>query len=386
MRELAILIYLLGFKGLFTLFKRLPLKNKVTFLVSFPDNTLYIYEELQKQKVDIEVVFLCHHRCFNTFKEINELTYLVESRHLLHTIVGIYHLATSKQIVVDNYYGFLAATTFKKGVNCTQIWHAAGAIKQFGAKDPANVNRSLAAQKRFKKVYHQFDQIVIGSDQMASIFKKAFLANETSFLKVGIPRTDFFFDEKKLQQVTAAFYENNPLLKEKKVILYAPTFRKGEEAVNHLKLDIQKMATELSSDYVLLIKFHPAVCLTLDVFYDDSNFAFDYSHYPNVNELLIITDILITDYSSIPMEFSLLKRKMIFFAYDLADYKQENGLWEDFEASVPGPVATHTNEVIEAILNEEINLLQLDAYAKKWLQYCDGAASERLVKVLFQTK
>jgi len=383
MRELAILIYLLGFKGLFTLFKRFPLKNKVTFIVSFPDNSMSIYKELQKQNIDIEVVFLCHHRCFNTFKKINALTYLVESRHLLHTLIGIYHLATSKQVVVDNYYGFLAATTFKKGVKCTQIWHAAGAIKQFGAKDKANVNRTHAAQERFKKVYNKFDTIVVGSNMMASIFQKAFLATEASFLKVGIPRTDFFFNDKKLQQVKTSFYQNNPILKEKKVILYAPTFRKGEDEVNHLQLDIQKMVTELPSDYVLLIKFHPAVQCTLNIIHDHPNFAFDYSDYPNINELLIITDILITDYSSIPMEFSLLRRKMIFFAYDLADYKQKNGLWEDFETSVPGPVAKHTDEVIEAILNEETNLLLLDAYAKKWMHYCDGYASERLVKALF---
>ena len=383
MRELAISIYLLGFKVLFTLFKIFPLKNKVTFIVSFPDNPMYIYKALQKQKIDIEVVFLCNNRCFDKFKKTNELTYLIESRNLIHTLIGIYHLATSKQMIVDNYYGFLAATKFKKDVKCTQIWHAVGAIKQFGAKDPSNVNRTPAALRRFKKVYKKFDQIVVGSDFMASIFKEAFLADEASFLKAGIPRTDFFFNEKELQQVKDSFYQANPILKEKKVILYAPTFRKDENTMATIALDISEMYDSLKEDYVLIVKLHPAVHLTLDLTTNYPGFVFDYSNHPNMNELLIITDILITDYSSIPMEFSLLKRKMIFFTYDLEEYRQKSGLWEDYESAVPGPIVKNTDEVVDAILNYKIDLRQVEDYAGKWTEYCKGDSSKRLVESLF---
>ena len=385
MRELAISIYLSGFKLLFTLCKLFPLKNKVTFLVSFPDNPMYIYRALKKKEIDVKVVFLCNNRCFDRFKKINELTYLAESRNLIHTIIGIYHLATSQQIVVDNYYGFLAATKFKKGVKCTQIWHAVGAIKQFGAEDPSNINRTPAAQGRFTSVYKKFDQIIVGSDFMASIFKEAFLADEASFLKVGIPRTDFFFDKKRIQQVRASFYQMNPFLQEKKVILYAPTFRKDEKSVTDIALDIPALYDALKEKYVLMIKLHPAVKLELGLTTSYSDFVFDYSDYSNINELLIITDILITDYSSIPMEFALLKRKMIFFPYDLEDYEQKNGLWEDYESSVPGRVVRNTDEIIEAVLNQEVDVLQLEAYARKWTEYCDGSASERLVDILFRS-
>jgi len=383
MRELAISIYLFGFKILFTILKLFPLKNKVTFLVSFPDNPLYIYKGLQKQEIAIQSIFLCNNRCFDKFRKISKFTYLVESRNFVHTLIGIYHLATSKHIIVDNYYGFLAVTKFKKGVKCTQVWHAAGAIKQFGADDPTNVNRTPAAFRRFRKVYRQFDQFAIGSDFMGSLFKKAFLVEDGVFLKTGIPRTDFFFDKAMHVSIRASLYQENPLLKQRKVILYAPTFRRYEKDASKLQLDLTKMYAELAGEYVLLIKLHPAIELELDLGVEYQGFVFDYSGYPDINKLLVITDILITDYSSIPMEFILLKRKMIFYAYDLEVYEKDNGLWEDYETSVPGPVARNTDEVIDAILNHEIDLSLLDAYAKKWLEYCDGDASEKLVNELF---
>ena len=384
MKELIISIYLLGFKILFTLFKIFPLKNKVTFLISFPDNSMYVYEELKRQNICIQTVFLCNYRCFEAFKKTCEFTYLIESKNLFHTLVGIYHLATSKQVIVDNYYGFLAVSKFKKGVKCTQIWHSVGAIKQFGAKDPSNVNRRCVAIKRFKAVYGRFNHIVVGSDFMSEIFKEAFLASNEVFLKIGIPRTDFFFEFDKQAVIKSHFYNSNPILKEKQVILYAPTFRKGEGGlVTDIALDISMLYVALKDEYVLIIKFHPAVKLKLDFIDKYSDFVFDYSEYSNVNELLVITDVLITDYSSIPMEFAFFRRKMMFFAYDLEDYKKNNGFWEDFESSIPGPIVYHTNEMIDVILNQEIDTKRIEAYVKKWAEYCEGNSSEKLVNILF---
>lgn len=385
MRELAISIYLIGFKLLFTVSKLFPLKNKVTFLVSFPENSKYIYQELQRQKIDVEVIFLCNKRCFEDFKRINKYTYLVESRNLIHTIVGIYHIATSKQVIVDNYYGFLSTTSFKKDVQCIQIWHAVGAIKRFGAQDATNIGRTPAARRRFKKVYKQFGQFAIGSGHMEKIFKKAFLVEEGLFLKTGVPRTDFLFDETKHRQIEESLLNCNMFLKDKKVILYAPTFRRYESDPENMRLDLQKMYTALKGEYVLLIKFHPEIKLQLDLGTEYQRFVFNYSDYPNINELMIISDILITDYSSIPMEFALLKRKMIFFAYDLEVYKKENGLWEVYDTSVPGPVVKNTDEIIDAIVNHQTNLRQIDAYAQKWSEYCDGNASQKFVEEVFKS-
>ena len=379
MREFAISCYLIGFNFIFCLAKVFPLKKKLTFVISFPENALFIYEQLKKENPQHHLVFLCHERCYEAFKETGEIVYLVESKKISHTLKGIFHLATSKKIIVDNYYGFLSVITFKKSVECIQIWHAAGAIKQFGIKDPSNDGRTLQAIKRFKKVYEKFDKIVVGSEFMATLYKEAFLANESTFLKIGVPRTDFFFQEKRMEAVRDVLIKENTLLKNKKVILYAPTFRKEEDVVKAIALDLAKMYEALKEEHVLLLKLHPKVKSELHLDEQYPGFVFDYSHYPTVNDLLVITDVLISDYSSIPMEYAFLKRKMIFFAYDLETYQRANGFWETYEKAMPGPVVKTTEAIIHNLLHETTDFEAIQHFLKKWNEYSTGKASHALV-------
>jgi len=356
MRDLAISIYLCGYKVLFTFFKLFPLRDKVVFLVSFPDNPLSVYEELRRQKIPVDVVFLSNNRSLKTDAPI----------HNFNSLQGIFHLATAKQIIADNYYGILSVTNFKPDVKVTQIWHAAGAIKRFGAADPANKTRTQRALNRFKRVYHRFDFFTVGSDFMGEIFKQAYLATDEKLLKTGVPRTDFFFG-----------YENQPLLTGKKIILYAPTFRRCKNQNDDFRLDVEKMKKVLAKDYVLVVKSHPAVKMS----FTTDDFVLDYSDR-DINELMIAADVLITDYSSLPMEFAMLGRPMIFYAYDLENYEQEHGFWEPYMASVPGPTVTNTVEIISALQN--IEPLPLNDYLAKWATYNDGHASEKLINALFK--
>src|SRR5699024_8092175 len=129
------------------------------------------------------------------------------------------HLATCEKVIVDNYYGFLAAASFKSNVQCIQLWHAAGAIKQFGLKDPDIHGRSKRAYKRFNKVYQKFDQVVVGSERMASIFRDSFDLTDDKILRTGIPRTDFFFDDTAKKNAEQTLAREYPIINEKKVLL-----------------------------------------------------------------------------------------------------------------------------------------------------------------------
>src|SRR5699024_2737111 len=92
-----------------------------------------------------------------------------------------YHLATSSHIFIDNYYGFLAASDFRDEVTCIQLWHAAGAIKQFGLQDLTNSDRSKRALRRFQKVYNRFDYVVVGSKQMEKVLKRVLACRRRDF-------------------------------------------------------------------------------------------------------------------------------------------------------------------------------------------------------------
>ncbi|PTR46720.1 CDP-glycerol glycerophosphotransferase family protein [Geobacillus thermodenitrificans] len=383
-RELFIFLYLCWFKVHFLFFRLFPLREKVTFVVSFGDNSRYVYEALKRKKPDMPVVFLRKSTCPYTFADTSAKVYEFESVRLWHMWCSIYYLATSKYIIIDNYYGFLAAAPFRPEVECIQLWHAAGAFKTFGLRDASVARRSPRARKRFLQVYSQFHKVVVGSEAMAHLFMQAFQLSEKAILRTGVPRTDFFYDDQKQQSIKDELYRKNPWLKDKKIILYAPTYRDNELETFHLHLDLERMYEELAPlDYVLLLKLHPAVKRCLD--YDQQRYAdflFDYSDYQDVNELLLVTDWLITDYSSIPFEFCLLNKPVIFYMYDIESYRRERGLWDGWDKKLPGPVLFATEQIIDYIRQGNIDFDAIRSFAEEWNCYSKGRSSENLVDYL----
>lgn len=386
MREILITLYLSLFKFLFTIFKLFPLKNKVTFTVSFGDNSQYVYEEIRKQNIPVEVAVLYKGSGRSHFQEYTEIDLVpFESKNLFAMLKSIYHLATSKYIIVDNYFAFLSVTHFKEGVECIQLWHASGALKKFGLEDQSVQYRSKRAQERFLRVYEQFHKVIVGSDVMANIFMNAFNLKKESILRTGIPRTDFFYDESTQNHIIDKLIKENQVLKYKKKVLYAPTYRDNQLDEFKMELDLDKMSRELGEDYVVLLRLHPAIKGTVDYSELYPGFVYNYSSSKyDINELLLIANYLITDYSSIPYEFSLLNKPMIFFAYDLESYKTERGLMDNYESTVPGPVVDTTADIISLIKEDNFNLEEIKEYAFKWNKYSTGNSSKNLVGYLFQ--
>lgn len=384
-REIQIAIYLTIFRLLFNLFRVFPIQKKATFIMSYGENALSIYEKMREKKIDLDVVFLYKPTCKYKLKDYPEVkSYQFETLSIVNIIEAVYHLTTSKHVIIDNYFGFLSAVKFRKGTECIQLWHAAGAIKKFGLLATVFKKRNRRAQKRFVKVYNNFHKIVVGSDALATIYADAFNLSQDQMLSTGIPRTDLFFDKMKKKQIISNFLNENQFLRGKKIILYAPTFRDGEIEHFNLNLNLEEIYKELHQEYIFLIKLHPAVRNKINYLKQYSDFIFDYSLYPNVNELLLITDILITDYSSIPFEFCLLNKPMIFYPYDLEHYKKQRGFIEDYHTTVPGPVVYSTRELIEVIKKNDFNMNAIQTFSQKWNQYSNGNSSENFVEKIFK--
>src|SRR5699024_4828699 len=380
-REFAITVYLFVFRTLFNIFKFFPQKRKTVFVASFGVNVLYTLRELEKQ-TDEQAIILKTSSCKIAFKEAPNVKQLdFNPAHPSEWIRSIYHLATSKTVFVDNYYGFLAVTDFRPSTKCIQLWHAAGAIKQFGLKDLSIENRPAKAYERFKKVYQRFDHVIVGSETMTTIFKEGFGVSAHQILRTGIPRTDFFFDDETKDEVGKTLELQFPMIKTKKVILYAPTYRDNELNVSDLRLDIDNMYSELHEDYVLFLRLHPSVSGTLKNDYPD--FVFNVSVDYNINHLLVIADILISDYSSIPFEFSLLHKPMIFFAYDIDKYAKERGFWDNYDKLVPGPIVENTDDLITVLRADNFDMDRIKSFSNEWNQYSDGFSSERLIKKVY---
>ena len=383
-REFAITVYLAFFKILFCSFKKKPLEKKTTFVTSFGNNTKMTIKELERLVPDAEVVVLRAPGCRMNFTGKNRTVLDMQVRNLPQFIRSIYHLATSSHIFIDNYYGFLAASDFRDEVTCIQLWHAAGAIKQFGLQDLTNSDRSKRALRRFQKVYNRFDYVVVGSKQMEKVFKESFGLPEERFLYTGIPRTDFFFDNKLINKARQRLLDNFPIIKDKKMLLYAPTYRDGSLDTAELHMDLDKMYDQFKYEFVIFLRLHPAVDGKFNNKYP--GFIYNVSNYPWINDLLVGSDVLITDYSSIPFEYSLLQKPMIFYAYDYDEYALKRGIWDDYTERVPGPVVYNTNQLIETICDENFMLDKVQSFSDDWNAYSKGDAAKQVIESLYETE
>lgn len=384
-REFAVSVYLFCFKLIFNFFKRKPLEDKTVFVASFGGNVDATIDALDNIVEHHPIIILnaANDKLLFTNRP-NRTIIPFEVKRLRDYMTSIYHLATSRYIFVDNYYGFLAVSDFKPEVKCVQLWHAAGAIKQFGLEDLSNKHRTDKAMERFRAVYNRFDYVTVGSESMIDIFKGSFGLPKERFIRTGIPRTDFFFNERKQREAQEVLLEDFPLIKERKTIMYAPTYRDNELATANLQLDLDEMYRHFKHDYILFLRLHPTVNYDFENKYP--GFIYNVTNYDEINHLLIGTDILITDYSSIPFEFSLLNRPMIFYAYDLDTYKDERGLWDNYEEQVPGPVVKNTMEIIHVIENKDYELHLVQPFADEWNRYSNGQSSTNLIQTIYEVE
>ncbi|MEW9502284.1 CDP-glycerol glycerophosphotransferase family protein [Jeotgalibacillus marinus] len=378
-------IYLFVFKFVFTVYNFLPLQRKIVMYVTFRQNAYYITKELQKRNDSMQVILICNKASFKRLQHFKDnriqLISLEDKRQFFKRI---YHLATSKIVIVDNYFPFLAVTNFNEKAECIQIWHAAGAIKSFGLEANNTFTRSKNSIKRFHHVYRRFDKILVGSDEMASVFKRAFGLKKDVFLRTGIPRTDLFYSAVEKEEIRASFFRKYPQSIDKKIILYAPTFR--DHSDHKINLDIPFIQRELGDEYLFIIKCHPVTKQSV-ILPDQSNNSFlviDGTY--DVNELLQVADTLITDYSSIPFEYCLLEKPMIFFAYDLDEYKKERGIWTNYEELVPGPVVVDTESLIIKIkeIEHTYSSDRINQFSETWNKYSKGKSAENFVNYLMK--
>lgn len=367
-----------------SIFRFFPQKNKIVFVASFHDNNIFTYREIEKQNFPGEIVFLCKKNCYKGIKKsVSSKVFLIEEGKIFDEVMAAYHLSTAKTIIVDNYYGFLSVMNFRDSVECIQIWHAAGAIKNFGFMDRSVANRSNRAKKRYSKVYRNFTKVVVNSTAFANIFKDAFAIKDHQFLPFGFPRTDFYFDLKLQKRIKDDFYKKYPMFREKKIILYAPTFRPNKEQ-NKLKLDLKSLYQNFNQEFVLFIRLHPTVDLSpvSSLPSEYHNFVHDFSKKASINELLVVSNYLITDYSSIPFEFVLLDKPMIFYPYDLHEYQENPGIWDNYENIVPGPIAFSTDEIIQLIKFNQFDFEKYEEFKNKWNEFSKGDSSQKLAEYI----
>ena len=205
---------------------------------------------------------------------------------------------------------------------------------------------------------------------------------EDALIPTGLPRMDKVIDKTENDRRRTEFYELYPELKEKKIILFAPTFRgvNAKEAYYpYDKLDMKRIYDMCGSDYVFIFKMHPFVKDRPPIPEQYSDRIKDLSMAGDVNDMLPVVDILITDYSSIIYEFSTFRKPMLFFAFDQKSYSVIRGFQSDYDDFAPGKICTSFDEVEKTIKNKDFQLEKVDRFVSENFDYLDSGATDRFI-------
>lgn len=348
--------------------------NKVLFLSDsrndLSGNFQYIVDEIERQGLDFELTFFLK-RTNNEAKSWHEYTQLA------------WGIATSHQVILDDFYPLIYPLKIRDGVDLVQVWHAVGAFKTFGFSRVGKPGGPDPASKN----HRNYDYAIVSSTHVAEFYAEGFGIDRKKVLPLGAPRTDLFFDEKKQAANLTSLSEELPFIQDKKVILFAPTFRGPGQQTAHYPyewLDFKALYGALEPQgFVFLMKIHPFVKNELHIPEEYADFFYDVSSYREVNDLLLISDVLITDYSSVVFEYSLLKRKTIFFTPDLVEYTAERDFYVDFQDFAPGPIVSEIPTLIQEVETyADVDEERLDDFLDYYFDDIDGKASKRFVDAM----
>ena len=286
-------------------------------------------------------------------------------------------LATAKYVFLNDNFMPMADLKFSKEAVITQLWHAEGAFKKFGLSAPLTDD----VAQREKKCSEKLTYVICSSKNVVPVYSEAFGIDEKKILPLGAPRIDLLLAERNIDELRNAFNGIHPECKGKKLILYAPTFRENGDADKRLldNIDMKKFNDELGDEYSLLIKLHPQINSSSPV-----EGAVDVTKGHDIGELTLISDMLITDYSSVCMDFVLLSKPCIFFAFDLEEYEKERSFYFNYEEYVPGKVAKTFDEIIETIKNPRNSEEKLLSFRDFNFDYVDCKNAERIYNRIFK--
>lgn len=347
-------------------------KNKVFFISDVRENIEgnfeYIWKYLDEYKY-------------------NKVVYLKGDRRNNGGILSfnrmIYDFTTSEVILLEDYFRYTSFVRLKKEQELCQLWHACGAYKKFGYSR-LNGNENIKIHQGYKK----YTKVITSAEAIRENYAEAFGISIEKTKATGVPRTDIFFDEQCKAEKCAKFYEEYPELKNKKIILFAPTYRgkRAEDASYEFgEIEFESLYQQLKEEYVIIFKWHPALYNNLKrkhiLVYDESkykDFFYDMSEKREVNDLLFVADILVTDYSSVIFDYALLNKPIIYFMYDIEQYEGGRGLYYELEEYLYGPIVKTTNDLIMAIKEEKNFKIERQKFMDKFMSACDGCATERV--------
>ena len=340
-------------KFIYFFIKLFPIKKRITFISRQSDSpTLDIRllnDAMKKEGVDTAI--LCKTIGSGNYKKI---------KYCFHMIKQMYIISRSKIVILDGYSIIVSVLKHKKETKFVQMWHGLGALKKFGYSI-LNFDEGVSSKVADVMNMHHNYNYIFASGELAKIsFMEAFNYNSEVFKIFTLPRVDYLLNKRDTILSEKKIYRDYPGLKTKKVILYAPTFRKNRDITEKV---IELINAIDKKEFILIIKMHPLHNMKM---LDKNNIIFDYKY--DTIDMLSVSDYVITDYSAIAYEAAIKKLPIFFYSFDLEQYKKDRGFYIDYEKELPGIISDDANEIMKNIREEKYSLDKAEDFVNKYIE------------------
>ena len=276
----------------------------------------------------------------------------------------IWVISKQEIIFADDYTPIFKFIDLDKKTKLIQLWHAGVGFKSVGY-----ARFGFSGPEPYNSCHRKYDYAIVGAEALIPVYQEVFGIDKEKILPYGIPRLDNFLDEKNIKESKEKIYNKYPILKNKSVILFAPTFRgKGQKEAYYPydKIDLDKVYDLcIKEKYVFAIKMHPFVKVKINIPKEYQDYIIDLSDYNDINELFYITDILITDYSSNIYDFSLLNKPILFYTFDLDFYQLVNKVHRPIKEYAPGKICMKFEYLIESIDKKDFEIEKLKKFREE---------------------
>lgn len=338
--------------------------NKIVFISRLSNNKSLDFELLEnkllKENKNYELVFLC--KRITSFK--NDLY-----GNIKYMISCLSNLSNAKVCVTDSFIPAISCVKHKKELKIIQIWHSMGAIKKFAYQSLGTESGRDIKTAKILNMHGNYNYIISGSKNMSKYFSLAFNYDEKYFLNYGLPRMDYLIENEKKLTKNAQF--KYPILKKKKNILYAPTFRtydddnKTVELIKCIDYDKYNLIVKCHANQELELNKNVLTCKDISAL-----------------DLIPVSDFIITDYSGIAIEAAILNKKTFYYVYDYNKYKKSNGLNIDLYKEMPGYVFTDAKKLFDCLENSKYDMNKLLTYKNKYIDVQDGTSTQKIVNLI----
>jgi len=366
--ELGIIVLKVILKTTYFFLKALPVNDKKVLFCSrqmaeLPLDFKLLQDRLTEDKADIKIVNICQ----PIGRSLGEYFLFV-----IALFRSMYHLATCRVCILDTYWPAVSLLKHKKDLTVIQIWHAIGKIKKSGYASAGKRSGRKAEHAKKLHMHENYDYVIAGAKEWNKYYCESFGIEEDIILNYGLPRIDYLLDTEKINR--ERFFEENPEMKSKKIVLYAPTFRRN------MKSSWDKIVALADNDDILLIiKTHPGERKVVHLDHKDNIKFFD--NWKTI-DLIAVCDYLVTDYSAIALEGAVLNKKTFFWTYDYDKYVKNNGLNIDLYGTVPMHIFEEVEELREYIEKDRFDNKAFSDFRKRYLPHELYGSTEKIAKLV----